>query len=102
MHEGVAPIVENIETPCNTCINIEYTNNGIKKMANGKTGDETVIISELLKWKMSHTCNQIMTIIDQSIQQFLSNHQLLNWINSTFKVRDKNQVSNYCQCITLS
>ena len=36
MHEGVAPMVENIETPCNTCIDLEYVNRGTKKRANGK------------------------------------------------------------------
>ena len=30
MHEGVAPMVENIETPCNTCIDIEDANKGKK------------------------------------------------------------------------
>ena len=35
-HEGVAPMVENIETPCNTCIDLEYVNRGTKKRANGK------------------------------------------------------------------
>ena len=39
MHEGVAPMVENIETPCNTCIDLEDVNKGAKKMANGKTTD---------------------------------------------------------------
>ena len=55
MHEGVAPMVENIETPCNTCIDLEDVNKGTKKMANGKVADVTFITSELLKWTMSST-----------------------------------------------
>ena len=39
MHEGVAPIVEKIETPCTTCIDIDDVNKGIKKMASGKASD---------------------------------------------------------------
>ena len=36
MHEGVAPMVENIETPCNTCVHIKDINKRTKSMANGK------------------------------------------------------------------
>ena len=39
MHEGVAPIVEKIETPCTTCIDIDDVNKEIKKMASGKASD---------------------------------------------------------------
>ena len=35
-HERVDLIVENIETPCNTCIDLEDVNKGTKKMAKGK------------------------------------------------------------------
>ena len=35
MHEGVTLIVENIETPCNTCIELQYINKGTKNMING-------------------------------------------------------------------
>ena len=50
MHDVVTLrlVVENIQTPCNTRINIEYANNGTKTMANGKAINVTVIISELL------------------------------------------------------
>ena len=34
---GVAPMVENIETPCNTCVRIKDINKRTKNMANGKT-----------------------------------------------------------------
>mgnify|MGYP007007534996 CR=1 FL=1 len=40
-------MVENIETPCNTCIDIEDVNKGTKKMANGKVADVTPITKEL-------------------------------------------------------
>mgnify|MGYP000061182294 CR=1 FL=1 len=36
MHEGVALMVENIETPCTKCIDIDDVNKGIKKMVSGK------------------------------------------------------------------
>ena len=49
MHEGVAPMVEKIETPCTTCIDIDDVNKGITKMASGKAADVTYISSELLK-----------------------------------------------------
>ena len=55
MHEGVAPMVEEIETPCTTCIDIDDVNKGIKKMVSGKAADATYISSELLKWTMPHT-----------------------------------------------
>ena len=47
MHEGVAPIVQNIESPHDTCIDIEYVNKGTKKMAKSKVTDVTLITSEL-------------------------------------------------------
>ena len=49
MHEGVASIVENIEEPHDTCIDIEYVNKGTKKMAKSKATDVTLITSELSK-----------------------------------------------------
>ena len=52
---GVAPMVEKIETPCTTCIDIDDVNKGIKKMASGKATDATYVSSELLKWTMPHT-----------------------------------------------
>ena len=55
MHEGVTPMVENIETPCNTCIDPEDVNNGTKAMANGKSVNVTLITSELLKWTIPST-----------------------------------------------
>ena len=36
MHEGVVTIVEKIETPCTTSIDIDDVNKGIKKMRVGK------------------------------------------------------------------
>ena len=33
MREGMAPMVENIETPCNTCIDIDSFNNETKELA---------------------------------------------------------------------
>ena len=47
MHEGVAPMVENIETPCNTCIDLEDVNKGTNKMTNRKTIHVTLITNEL-------------------------------------------------------
>ena len=47
MDEGVAPMVKNIETPCNTCTNLEGVNQGTKNMANGKATVITLIRSEL-------------------------------------------------------
>ena len=64
MHEGVAPMVENIETPCKTCIDLENINKGTEKIANGKAIDVTLITNELLKWTMPSTHHWIMTIID--------------------------------------
>ena len=42
MHEGVAPMVESIETPCNACIDLEEVSKELKKMANGKLIDVTL------------------------------------------------------------
>ena len=50
-------MVENIEIPCNTCIDIEDVNKGTKKMANGKVANVTVFTIELLKWTMPCTCH---------------------------------------------
>ena len=47
MQEGVVSIVENIETPCNTCIDPNDVNKGTKKMTDGKESDVTLIRSEL-------------------------------------------------------
>ena len=47
MHEGVAPMVEYIETPCNTCINIDDVNKGIKKMASVEAANVNHVSSEL-------------------------------------------------------
>ena len=33
---GSGPMVENIQTPCNTCIDLEDVSKGTKKMAKGK------------------------------------------------------------------
>ena len=49
MHEGVALMVENFETPCTTCIDIDDVNKGIKKMASGKAANATYVSIELLK-----------------------------------------------------
>ena len=89
-------MVENIQTPCNTCIDLEDVNKGTKKMANGKVVDVTLITSELLKWKMPSTCHWIMNIIDQAIKQGLPNF----WFSPhekevNIKVGDMNQVSHY-------
>ena len=100
MHEGVAPMVEKIETPCPTCIDIDDVNKGIKKMANGKAVDATYVSSELLKWTMPHTRHWIMTI-EQAIKQAFPNDWLMNWIKPIFKVGDKNQVSNYRTIIAI-
>ena len=80
MHEGVAPMVANIETSCNTCIDLEDVNKGTKKMADGKVVDVTLIASKFLKWTMPSTRHWIMTIIDQAIKQGLPNDWLMNWI----------------------
>ena len=63
MHEGVAPMVEKIETPRTTCIDIDDFNKGIKKIVNGKIADTTYVSSELLNWTLSHTRQWILTII---------------------------------------
>ena len=73
MHEGVALMVENIETPYNTCINIDDVNKGIKKMASGKATDATYVSSKLLKWAMPNTHHWIMTIIEQVMKQGFPN-----------------------------
>ena len=94
MHDGVAPMVEYIETPCYTCIDIADIMKGIKKMATRKATDVTYISSELLKWTRPHTRHWIMTIIEQVIKQCFPNDLLMNWIKSIFKVGNKNQVEN--------
>ena len=73
MHEGVAPMVEKIETPCTTCIDIDDVNKGIKKMASGKATDATYVSSKLLKWAMPNTHHWIMTIIEQVMKQGFPN-----------------------------
>ena len=92
MHEGVAPMVEKIETPCPTCIDIDDVNKGIRKMANGKAVDATYVSSEILKWTMPHTRHLKTTIIEQAIKQGFSNDWLMNSIKPISKARDKNQV----------
>ena len=87
-------MVENIETPCNTCIDLEDVNKGTKKMANGKVVDVTLITSELLKWTMPSTRYWILTIIDQAIKQGLPNDWLKNWIKPIFEVGYKIKISN--------
>ena len=47
MHEGVAPMVEYIETPCTKCINIDDVNKGIKKMASVEAANVNHVSSEL-------------------------------------------------------
>ena len=47
MHEGVASIVENIEEPHDTCIDIEDINKG----------SENIATSELFKWTIPYTCH---------------------------------------------
>ena len=69
MHEGVAPMVEKIETPCTTCIDIDDVNKGIRKMANRKAAEATYVSSELLKWTLPHTRHWLMTIIEQAINK---------------------------------
>ena len=39
-------MVESIETPRNTCINIDYVNNRIKKMVSGKATNVTYVVVE--------------------------------------------------------
>ena len=90
MHESVDPIVVNIETPCNTCIDMGDVNKRIKKMVSGKTTDVTYVSSELLKWTRPHTRHWIMTIIEQAIKQGFPNDWLMNWIKPIFKSGDKN------------
>ena len=87
MHEGLAPMVENIETLVIHAL--------VLKMVNGKVVDVTLITSELLKWTMPSTRYWILTIIDQAIKQGLPNDWLVNWIKPILKARDKNQSSNY-------
>ena len=86
---------ENIETPCNMCIYIKDANKETINMANGKTINVSVIISELFKWTISSIGNWVMTIINQAIQQGLLNDWLMNLIKTIFKERENNQVSNY-------
>ena len=88
MHEDVAPMVENIETPCTKCINIDDVNKGIKKMASRKTTYVTRV--SLLKWTRPHTRHWILTIIEQAIKQGFPNDWLMNWIKPIFKSGDKN------------
>ena len=69
MHEGVAPMVEKIETPCTTCIDIDDVNKGIKQMASEKAADVSHVLSELLKWTRPHTRHWRLTIIEQAINK---------------------------------
>ena len=62
-------MVEKIETPCTTCIDMDDFNKGIKKMASGKAFNTTYVSSKLLKWITPHTRHWIMTIIEQAIKQ---------------------------------
>ena len=78
MHEGVAPIVENIETSFNTCIDIDGIYKGIKNMASGKSANGIYISSEFLKWTRPHTRHWIMTIIQQAIKQGFPNDWVMN------------------------
>ena len=79
MHDGVAPMIENIESPCTKCIDIEDVNKGIKKME-----------SRHSKWTRPHTRHWILTIIEQAIKQGFPNDWLMNWIKPIFKSGDKN------------
>ena len=95
MHDGIAPMVENIDVPTVTCVNLEDVNKGTKKMASGKVADVTSLTSELFKWTGPHTRYWIATLIDQAIKQGFPKDWLMNWIKPIYKAGDKNVVSNY-------